>query len=169
MKPSRDDIVEEIITHLGRPDRPEVRDFVELRLNAYLTLCAMPFRDATTISKLAKRLEDALPPWGDNTPMFLDGCDRSMSVRELRFALRWLQSLRIDRAGPSRKIDRAKIYAAHTAASLSRGASLRGRGQRYEALRAIADLLYYAHCGKQVSLKRSVDRVVREQDPRLGY
>jgi len=166
MKPSRADIVEEIITHLGVPDRPGIRDKVNVYIDTHLKCCAMLRRqDFAAISKLAKRLDDAVAPWMDgmDMPIPLKECDRIGSMQELRSALHWLQQFR---AAPRNQV---KIDAANTAAALSRELSRRGRGERYEALQAIADLVYQVSSGKQASMKRAVDDVIRWRKPELDY
>jgi hypothetical protein len=162
-------IIEEIVTHLGRPlwrpgaaRRPtnaEVVAALKKRIEMLHDLVPQPFPSAASIKKAAKNLHEALEPFGDGQQIPLGGCDRHvMTMRELRSALDSFEHL----DGPSSKHDRTKWLCATFADGLVNEFSEKPpRTTDGGPCREIARLLYESVTGKKADLKRAVDVVRR--------
>ncbi|HEY8033349.1 MAG TPA: hypothetical protein VIF02_13490 [Methylocella sp.] len=173
--PDKAEIVEQIITELGRPlrqHRSEAEAFtlVESMIKTLRDGYGRPRPDAAFIRKAAKNLRKALEPLSDATPILIKGGDRgAMQLQEFRAALDWF----VDTDGPSPKFEAAKycaaLYAYRLVKAFSRMPPSTALGGQ---VRNIGTFLYEAFSGEEnVELKRQTDAVCKSRKalPDNGY
>src|SRR5580693_4466554 len=149
--PDKAEIVEQIVTALGRPlrqhrSKEEACDAVERAIKALRAGYGHPRPDVGSIRKAAKNLHEALEPLNDAMPIFIKGCDRkNILVRELRSALDYLECTK----GPSPRFDAAKYCAATFAYRLVNEFSQKSPSTTFGGqVREIGALLYLAFSGE---------------------
>jgi hypothetical protein len=164
--PDKAEIVEQIVTALGRPlrqhrSKEEACDAVERAIKALRAGYGHPRPDVGSIRKAAKNLHEALEPLNDAMPIFIKGCDRkNILVRELRSALDYLECTK----GPSPRFDAAKYCAATFAYRLVNEFSQKSPSTTFGGqVREIGALLYLAFSGEEADLKRQTDDVCRNR------
>ena len=164
--PDKADIVDQIVTALGRPLRQhrseaEASALVESMIETLRVGYGGPRPDAASIRKAAKNLHKALEPLSDATPILIKGRGRPMQLQEFRSALDWLGHT----DGPSPKFDAEKYCAALYAYRLVKAFSQKLPSTfRHGQVHEIGALLYLAFSGeKDVELKRQIDDVCRSR------
>jgi hypothetical protein len=164
--PPDSDIIEHIVTTLGRPllgskTQAQAKARVETAIAMLRIEAAMRFPDADSIKKITKKLHKALEPFGDGQQIPLGGCDRRvMTMQELRSALDCFEHIN----GPSVRFDGAKYSCASHADGLVNEFSQKpptGTAPPGQ-VREIAGLLYQALVGGEwCDLKHQTSSVRR--------
>lgn len=154
------DIIEQIVTELGRPLRDsktqaKARAGAETAIAMLRMGASLPFPDVDAIKKIKRQLHKALEPFDDGKQIPIWCGDRHMTMRDFRSALDWFEGLN----GPSSKVDIPKHLAAIGADSFVNEFSQNPpTGKPDGQVSEIASLLYQALTGKkEVRLKHQID------------